>query len=294
MRLLLFGGDGQLGHEILKRARDLNFEIAAPVMSEVDIVSYEQVSFLANKFKPNIILNAAAYTAVDQAEKEKELAFSVNQEGVANIALVAKSIGARLLHLSTDYVFPGEKRNPYKEYDDTGPLNVYGESKLAGEKSALEIMTDSCLIVRTSSLHGARGHNFVHTMLKFFTEREELEVVSDQFITITWAGWLAEVLLDLSRIECQGIIHAACDGVLSWYDFACAIYKQAKEYNSAIKQKFNIIPVSAKNFSRPAKRPKYSALDCSLLAQVRGLPAINWQEGLEEHLKEIEWGKKVL
>lgn len=286
MRVLLFGGEGQLGQEFRKKSLELHLEIAAPVMSEVDISSAEQVSFLIDKLKPEVVVNCAAYTAVDPAEQNRALAFAVNRDGVLSIARAAKRVGARVIHISTDYVFPGTGNRPLSESDPVAPLNVYGESKLAGEQVLLELMPESGLVVRTSSLHGQYGSNFVHTMIKLFTEKEVIPVVDDQWMSPTWAGWLAEVLLDLVRIETSGILHASGGGATTWHAFACKIYELAREQIKGCRE-VNIKPIKALEFARPAARPMYSVFDCSRLTQVLGRAPIPWEYGLRSHLKEI-------
>ncbi len=289
MKLLLFGGSGQLGYEIISRCKDLNFKIISPVTSEVDVTLAEQVDFLVEKFTPDVVINCAAYTAVDLAETEPQRAFEINELGVKNIATAVARNNSYLVSISTDYVFDGKKGSAYQETDDTNPLNVYGKSKLAGEKVALEILGDKALIIRTSSLHGQRGNNFVHTMLRLFQEKNSLDIVNDQFMTVTWAGWLAEMVLDLTRIRASGIIHAAGEGALTWYDFAEAILELSKEHNPRIKKDFKLNPVSAANFNRPAKRPEFSALDSTKLADILGYPPITWRDGLLSHLKQINF-----
>ncbi len=289
MKLLLFGGSGQLGYEIISRCRDLNFKIISPVTSEVDVTLAEQVDFLVEKFKPDVVINCAAYTAVDLAETEQQRAFEINELGVKNIATAVARNKSYLVSISTDYVFDGKKGTAYQETDPTNPINVYGQSKLAGEKAALEILGDRALIVRTSSLHGQRGNNFVHTMLRLFQERKSLDIVSDQSMTVTWAGWLAEVILDLARLRASGVVHAAGQGALTWYDFAKEILEVSKEHNSRIPKDFQLNPISAKEFNRPAARPEYSVLDSSKLAGILGYQPISWKEGLLSHLKQIKF-----
>lgn len=288
MKILLFGGSGQLGYEVHNRARDLNFEVVSPVISEVNISEEAQVKFLIKEVKPDIILNAAAYTAVDNAEKEKEEAFRINRDGVAHIGHAAKELGCRVIHVSTDYVFDGKGKVPIREEDATNPINVYGESKLAGERVLQEIYPEGSLTVRTSSLHGQRGINFVHTMLKLFAELPVVKVVDDQIMSPTWAGWLAEVLLDLGRLSTTGVIHASCSGAISWFDFAEEILKltHAQSGSKAVLER-----IPSTDLKRPAPRPMYSVLDCSKLAGILGRSPIPWKVGLTEHLREI--GYKV-
>jgi dTDP-4-dehydrorhamnose reductase len=286
MKILLFGGAGQLGYELTKRGTDLNFQVFSPVISEIDIGSVEQTRMITERIRPEIVMNAAAYTAVDKAEAESDEAFRVNRDGARNVALAAKAIGCRCIHVSTDYVFDGLKGSALKETDPTNPQNVYGASKLAGEQLVCEALGERALIVRTSSLHGQRGENFVHTMLKLFDEKEVVKVVSDQIMSPTWAGWLAETLLDLARIPVSGILHASCEGAISWFDFAKAIQEMGTpKLAPAWKARLESIPMT--ELPRPAKRPPYSAFDTSRLAAVLGRRPIPWQDGLRNHLRDI-------
>ncbi|MFM1848306.1 MAG: hypothetical protein RL417_1780 [Pseudomonadota bacterium] len=287
MRILLFGGSGQLGYEIEKRAYDLNFEIVSPVISEVNIADLDQVVFLARKFKPELILNSAAYTAVDKAEEQRVEAFQVNRDGAAHTAEAAKAVGARLIHISTDYVFAGDGDTPLSEEAPVGPKNVYGASKLAGEEAVLDILGERALVVRTSSLHGQRGENFVHTMLKLFSERSVVRVVDDQFMSPTWAGWLAEALLDLAKLGAHGIFHASCAGAISWYDFAAEIQALADPHLSD-GSVCRLERTTVAEFPRPAPRPRYSVMDCSKLSKTLGRRPISWREGLQAHLRDIQ------
>jgi len=286
MKILLFGGAGQLGWEVRARALDLNFEVVAPIVTELDINNYEQVIFLADHSKPDVIINCAAYTAVDKAEVERDLAFAINLDGTRNVARAASKVGCRAIHVSTDYVFSGDGSVPLKESDQTGPQGVYGESKLAGELALHEELGERGLVVRTSSLHGRHGENFVHTMIKLFSEREVVKVVTDQWMSPTWAGWLAEALLDLTRIDCGGIIHASGSGGVSWFDFAAAILESIKPSvpNAA---RVRLETTTAAEFARPAPRPRYSVFDCSKLTSVLGRAPISWQDGLRNHLAEL-------
>lgn len=286
MKILLFGGDGQLGYEINKRAFDLNFEIISPVISEVDISNFDQVKYLANEFKPDLIINCAAYTAVDKAETDADNAFLINKIGAKNVAMAADLVKGRLIHISTDYVFSGDAGNtPLKEDSPTDPKNVYGKSKLAGEDEALSATSGKCLILRTSSLFGLKGVNFPATMMKLFAQGGKVKVVSDQIMSPTWAGWLAEVILDLSRIRCEGVYNASCSGQVSWFDFAKEIY-QATKLKQNYPEGLEILPVSSAEFVRPASRPKYSVMDCSKLKKTLGRELMTWQIGLKEFLKD--------
>lgn len=286
MKILLFGGNGQLGLEVQKRALDLEFEVISPVQSELDILDRQQVIYLSTKVRPDLVINCAAYTAVDQAENDAQAAFAVNADGAATVAIAAHESNAKLIHISTDYVFDGTATKPIKEADHTKPLNVYGQSKLAGEQQTLKILPNKSLIVRTSSLHGAQGQNFVHTMIKLMTEKPEIKVVRDQIMSPTWAGWLAEIILDLGRLDCCGVVHASCAGAISWFDFATAIKAKVGKKNAAV-QSCALQPTTSAEFFRPAKRPTYSVFDCQKLTSLIGRPPISWQEGLNHHLSEV-------
>lgn len=291
MKLLLYGGSGQLGFELCKRAEDLNFELVSPHESEVDICDRDQLKFLANEIRPDVIVNAAAYTAVDQAEEEEELAFRVNRDGAKYVAESAQVVDARVIHLSTDYVFSGEGGEPLMEDDKTDPISVYGQSKLAGEEEVLTMIPDSAVVVRTSSLHGKMGQNFVHTMVDLFHEREVVQVVNDQTMSPTWAGWLAEAVLDLCRVDRNGVVHACSGAAVTWFDFASEILEII---TPALKEGHSVSlePVSTEEFPRPAPRPRYSVMDVSKLEGILGRSVLPWREGLRAHLYEMGYGSE--
>jgi dTDP-4-dehydrorhamnose reductase len=286
MKIVLFGGSGQLGYELNSRATDLNFSVIAPVTSEVDVSNLNQIQFLLERFKPELIINAAAYTAVDKAETERDNAYRINCDGARHVAYAARELGARMIYVSTDYVFDGKESSPRTEEDPTNPLSVYGASKRAGEQAILETYPERSTIVRTSSLHGQRGVNFVHTMLDLFKKRDELTVVADQIMTPTWAGWLAEVILDLGRLDAFGIYHASGSGQTTWYDFALTILERAR-HTIDRPERISIKPITAAEFGRPAPRPAYSVFDTSKLSQTLGRTPIDWQRGLNAHLMDI-------
>lgn len=287
MKLLAFGGNGQLGKELEKRAALAGCSYFSSDLPQVDIVSSTQVEELIQKVRPDVIINCAAFTQVDLAEERSELADRVNRDGPANMARVAKRNSIRLLHLSTDYVFSGEGTSPLKEDDQTNPVNVYGQSKLKGEQVVLSTWKENSLVVRTASLHGQYGPNFVHTMLDLFKTKEELKVVSDQFMSPTWAGWLAEVLLQLALKPTTGILHVAGGGGVSWYEFARHILNLVRDGDAALKCQ-RIEPCSASDFVRAARRPAFSVLNCSRLTSELGIAQISWQNGVIGHLSDLE------
>lgn len=287
MKILLFGGSGQLGKEILERANDLNFELVFPTHRSVDVCSMEQVNAFVANVEPNLVINAAAYTEVDKAEDFRDEAFALNALAPLFIARAAKANGARLFHISTDYVFAGDTGMPLREDSPLNPLSVYGESKLAGEKNILEEYPENSLIIRTSSLHGQFGNNIVHTLVKLFNNRNEIKFIKDQVSSPTFAGWLAECILDLARIEVNGIIHASCKGEVSWYEFAKKTYEYALELGLTSNQ-LEILPVSSSEFETKAKRPAFSAFDVSKLETLLGREVIPWEQGLKRHMESLK------
>jgi len=286
MKILLFGGSGQLGYELKKRAEDLHFTLVSPVTKEVNITESEQVRHLAESIKPDVIINSAAYTAVDKAEQERDNAFAVNADGAKFVAEACQQVGARLIHISTDYVFDGLLGRPLKEDDPVNPVSVYGKSKLAGENYIRDVLGDRAVIMRTQALYGQKGVNFVHTMLKLFGERDELKIVDDQFVSPTWAGWLAEAVLDIVRLPASGTLHASCSGVVSWFEFATEIHRRSRGSFEG-RPMARLERTTAVELKRPAQRPVYSAIDVSKISSVLGRPPISWQDGLTQFLAEI-------
>ncbi|RME59257.1 MAG: dTDP-4-dehydrorhamnose reductase [Candidatus Dadabacteria bacterium] len=293
MRVLLFGGSGQLGYEIRKRLQQINFEVFFPSANETDITDEGEVCSIVESVRPDVVINSAAYTAVDLAESEPEKAYKINCLGALNVARCAQKINASLYFISTDYVFDGNKNTPWKEDDKPSPLNVYGKTKLAGEEAVVR-ECEKYTILRTSSLHGAKGQNFVQTMIKLFKEKEEVGVVQDQIMSPTWAGWLAEVIVDLIRTYQPhfGIVHACEAGETSWFEFAKKI-KRFLEEEGKIEVSCRVKPITTAEFPRPAKRPPYSVLNCDKLEAILNEKRPHWEQGLLSHLKEINFGKEL-
>jgi dTDP-4-dehydrorhamnose reductase len=288
MKILILGADGQVGKEIAK-INTAN-QLVLLGSSNGDITNIDLLKGAVFEAAPEVIINCAAYTAVDKAEENTKQAFLVNETGAKNIAQIAKEVGAKLIHISTDYVFgiDANRKTPYKEEDVVGPINVYGQSKLAGEEAIIKEYGQNALIVRTSSVHGVFGANFVHTMLRLMAERPEVRVVGDQVMSTTWAGWLAVVLLELAKKDFTGfdfnIINASTSGELSWYDFAAAI----RELATFPEQAARVVSITTAEYPLPAKRPAYSVLDCARLEEVLPGIRIDWLSGLKGHLKDLE------
>lgn len=250
---------------------------------ELDITYKDSVLEFIYKFKPNVVINCAAYTNVDKAEEDYERAFQVNALGPRNLAIASEAVGAKLVHISTDYVFDGKgimqdgKVIPYREYDIPNPINAYGKTKLLGENYVREFCS-KYFIIRTSWLYGENGINFVKTIIKIAKEKEKLQVVNDQVGNPTNASDLVRHVLELAFTEEYGIYHCTGNGVASWYDFACKII----EYSGI---NCTIEPVTSQQFARKAERPSYSCLDNMMLRSTIGDNMRNWEEALYDFIK---------
>jgi dTDP-4-dehydrorhamnose reductase len=297
MKLLLLGADGQVGHALERALSPLGDLIACNRTGNggrrsVDLAVVGQVAAAIEHERPDWIVNAAAYTAVDQAESEADLAFRANALALTEIAAAAQGIGAAVLHYSTDYVFPGDFRRPCREDDPTGPLGVYGESKLAGEIALREGLTRH-LILRTSWVYAARGKNFLHTMLRLAADRPQLRVVCDQLGAPTPAHQIAAVTALLIDRQSEagaarwGCYHLASAGQTSWHGFASAIIDGAVE-RGWLEKVPDVLPISTAEFPTPARRPADSRLDCSKLHAQFGLRLPDWRVGLEQVLGDME------
>ncbi len=285
MNILLFGKTGQVGSGLACHLRDLG-EIVTLDRANVDLSDLVRLEQAIINHRPNVIVNAAAYTAVDQAESDPVTAELVNAKAPEVMAKSAKKIGALLVHYSTDYVFSGNSEQPYKEDSQVDPLNVYGRTKLEGERAIAE-QTDDYLIFRTSWVYSHRGRNFFSTMLRLAREREELKVVNDQHGTPTYSNLIAAAtarILSLVRNErpgdYSGIYHMTCAGTTTWYDFAKAII----ERNG--RASVRVIPIPSSEYPTPAERPKNSTLDTSKLARRFGVQLPDWQVGLDQCLMD--------
>lgn len=275
---------GQLGFE-LKRTAPANIVLFAPTEADLDITSRDSVFACIEKEKPAVIINCAAYTAVDKAESETEKAWAVNQAGPGYLAAAARQHNALLAHISTDFVFDGSQGRPYSIEDRPNPLSVYGKSKLAGENEVLNSGAEA-LVVRTAWLYSAHGNNFVKTMLRLMKERESIGVVTDQIGTPTWANSLARVIWQLIDHNARGLFHWSDAGVASWYDFAVAIQEEA--FASGLLQKqIPIKPIATADYPLPATRPGFSVLDKTATCRLLGHQPDHWRINLRRMLKEV-------
>jgi dTDP-4-dehydrorhamnose reductase len=282
----LVGSEGMLGKELacVLATKGLAVEGTG---REIDITDKDAIlSYISGKdFK--WIINCAAYTDVDKAESEENIALKLNCEGAANLALAAKQLGAKLIHFSTDYVFSGDSVKPYKETDATAPVSAYGRTKLAGEKAVQAVLKDH-FIFRISWLYGLYGKNFVGTMLRLMQERDLISVVDDQKGSPTCALALAENLAELISKDSNafGVYHYSDEGVISWYDFAVKIYALGNKYGILIKHT-DVKPVSSSGYPTPAKRPVWSAFDKSRVKSLGFFNLNSWEQNLESYIKRI-------
>lgn len=276
MRCLVLGGTGMLGRAVVAEARSRGWAALGLSREQADVTDHERLAFWADSFRPEAVINCAAYTKVDDCESQPERAFQVNGEAVDHAAAAAGRVGARLVHVSTDYVFDGEGREPYPEDAPTGPLSVYGRSKLEGERHALAF--DKGLVVRTSWLFGPGGPNFVATMVRRIEEGKlPLRVVDDQRGCPTYTRFLAAALLDLALREVTGVVHYRNRGPASWYDFATAI---ARQWSGTAE----VVPIKTAEFPRPARRPAWSVLAVDRFEEIAGRTVEPWEQGLAEFL----------
>lgn len=283
VKILVTGANGQLGKELKQLSSTFpQFEFQFLSREDLPIHHFELVRNFFNAYHPNYLINCAAYTAVDRAESEKELAFQVNGEAVGVLAAVCKEKSCRFIHISTDYVFDGTATVPYKEDHPVNPQSVYGASKLEGEQQAFRFNPDS-IVIRTSWVYSEFGKNFVKTMLKLMQEREELNVVSDQVGSPTYAADLAAAILHIisSGKWKGGIYHYSNEGVISWYDFAVAI-KELSGFTCVVN------PIPTLQYPTPAKRPAYSVLDKSKIMATFDLPIPDWKKSLATCLERLK------
>lgn len=286
MKVLITGAAGQLGRELGRRA-PAGVEIHARSRQELDLADAESVARTVGELSPDLILNAGAYTAVDRAEQERELAFAVNAEAVGRLAVAAAESGSRLIHVSTDFVFSGAGSRPYCVDDEPDPRSVYGRSKLDGESRALEPSGGDALVIRSSWLYSRFGRNFVKTMVRLMREQGSVSVVADQIGTPTWAWNLAGAIWRAAeRPDLRGLLHVADAGVASWYDFAVAIYEEAVPLGLVLSGVV-VRPVGSEEYPTAATRPRFSVLDCRAAWRALGLEPCHWRSALRSMLSEL-------
>lgn len=286
MKALIIGGKGQLGTTLTQMVPEA-IEWRSFDLPEFDITDLKAVETVVENEKPDVIINASAYTAVDRAEEEVDLAFAVNATGPKNIALAATRSDSRLIHVSTDYVFDGTACTPYSPEATCSPLGVYGKSKRQGEINVLEVVDDP-VIFRTSWLYSQYGNNFVLTILRLINERDELKVVADQVGSPTWATTLAVAIWKIvAKTDLKGIFHWTDAGVTSWYDFAVAIAEEALTIG-LIDKLVPIYPITTADYPTLTTRPAYSVLNSTASWRDLGVEPVQWRVALRQMFETIE------
>ncbi|ABZ83399.1 dtdp-4-dehydrorhamnose reductase [Heliomicrobium modesticaldum Ice1] len=297
LTLLITGANGQVAYDLLRRLPS-HYHWVALGSNELDIRDSQQVHQRIRQIWPDWVVNLAAYTKVDLAEKEAETAYAVNMRGVEHLARALAAQRAAtgkgwLLHVSTDFVFDGCHSSPYHPEHPISPKSVYGDSKAKGEALVREWLPEAHIILRTAWVYGVHGHNFVKTILRLMSEREEVRVVADQVGTPTWSGALADVILSIirqvvDRQKCQslaGTYHFTDAGAVSWYDFAVAIAEEAAAMGYPVRAK--VLPIRTVDYPTPAQRPAYSVLDKTDTWRIFSIQPVHWREHLRKMLGEF-------
>jgi dTDP-4-dehydrorhamnose reductase len=287
--ILVTGSKGQVGQELQFLAKGSTHQFIFADVDTLDITKAAEVNDFFSEYRFDYCINCAAYTAVDKAESDIDMARTINVDGVRHLAQACAAHDTMLLHLSTDYVYHNAQNTPFKEGDATQPQGVYAQTKLDGDLAALRIHP-ATMVIRTSWVYSSYGHNFVKTMLRLGSEREQLNVVFDQIGTPTYARDLAQVLLTIilqiengrtTRSQCYGIFHFSNEGVCSWYDFAKAVFKQC---NISCE----VFPIETANYPTPAKRPPFSVLNKGKIKQTLGITIPHWEDGLARCLDAMK------
>lgn len=277
MKIAVTGANGQLGKEIARQGA--KHELILTDYDTLDVTDYSAVTAFMKTVRPDAVIHCAAYTNVDGAEADYDGAFRINAVGTQNLAAGCLETAARLVYVSTDYVFDGQTRQPYREFDSVNPQNVYGLTKQHGEEIVRQLLGRH-YIVRTAWLYG-EGSNFTRTMLNLAAKNSTLKVVNDQIGTPTSTVDLARAIYALLATDAYGTYHGTCQGQCSWYDFACEIFRQAGK-------QVKVLPVTTDEFPRPAKRPAYSVLDNYMLRMTIGDPMRNWQNALADYISGLD------
>lgn len=279
MKVLVTGVNGQLGHDIVEECQKRNIEAIGVDVKEMDITNVNQVDEVITETKPDAIIHCAAWTAVDKAEDEVEQCRKVNRDGTKNIVDVCEKLDLPLMYFSTDYVFDGQGEEPWNEYDERHPLNVYGKTKYEGELEVERLKKH--FIIRISWVFGINGGNFIKTMLRLGKERKEVSVVNDQIGSPTYTYDLARLCVDMIQTKEYGTYHATNEGICSWYEFACEIFKQAK-------MDVIVHPVDSTQFPTRAIRPKNSRMNKTELDKHGFTRLPSWQDALERYLDTLD------
>lgn len=280
MKVLVTGVKGQLGFDVMNELKKRGLEAVGADIEEMDITDEESVNRFIMAAKPDAVIHCAAYTAVDAAEENEDICRRVNADGTRNIAKVCKELDCKMIYISTDYVFDGQGSRPWEPDEERHPLNVYGQTKYEGELAVQELL-EKYFIVRIAWVFGVNGKNFVKTMLNLAQTHDTLTVVNDQYGSPTYTYDLARLLVDMVQTDKYGIYHATNEGICTWYEFACEIFKQA---NVAVK----VLPVSAAEYRAKAKRPENSRMSKEKLTENGFERLPSWQDALGRYLAVIK------
>lgn len=285
MKVLVTGASGQLGRDVVLLLEKVGHDVLACDRDQMDITNQTQCNDVISSYHPEVIIHCAAYTAVDAAETDTDGAYQVNAVGTRNVTVAAEQVGAKLIYISTDYVFDGHSTIPYQEYDDTNPQSVYGKSKRAGEW-LVQSLSSRWFVVRTSWVYGLYGNNFVKTMLKLGQEKPKLQVVHDQKGSPTYTVDLAGFLMELMATEMYGIYHASNSGTCTWYEFTQAIFEEAQT-TGGVSIQAKLEPCTTEQFPRPAPRPVNSVMD-HMSIRTNGLTELRpWRDGLKDFISSL-------
>lgn len=279
MKVLVTGAKGQLGYDVVNELKKRNLEAVGVDIEEMDITDAESVSRVIGGTAPDAVIHCAAYTAVDAAEDNIEMCRRINADGTRNIAQVCRKLGCKMVYISTDYVFDGQGERPWEPDDERHPLNVYGQTKYEGELAVQELL-EKYFIVRIAWVFGVNGKNFVRTMLRLAENNDRITVVNDQYGSPTYTYDLAKLLADMVLTEKYGVYHATNEGICTWYDFACEIFRQAGV-------KAEVVPVSASEYKAKAKRPENSRMSKQKLTDNGFERLPTWQNALKRYLEAV-------
>lgn len=285
MKIVVIGNAGQLSYELV---RILGEDTICLGPEDTDITRFDVLSKTLSQLAPDVIINAAAYTAVDKADEEQELCHAINATAVGNLAKYCKQAGAFLVHVSTDYVFNGHKGSPYLPTDPIEPQGAYGKTKAEGEKALLDILPEASCLIRTAWVYSVHGNNFVKTMLKLMADKPQLTVIDDQIGTPTWARGLADACVSAAKNKKVGVYHWTDEGVASWYDFALAIQELGIE-KGFLDSAIPVLPIPSSQYPTPAKRPHYSVLDKQSAREAFATcKPIHWRKQLSSMMDELK------
>lgn len=285
MKVLVTGAAGQLGRETVLAFQAQGVEVTGIDRDELDFAQPQRVAEAIASHRADWVINCAAYTQVDKAESEQDLAFAVNRDAARGVAEGVAETGGRLVHVSTDFVFAGEQSHPYREDDAAGPLGVYGQSKWEGEQAVRQVIPDA-IVLRTAWVYGGHGHNFVKTMLRLAAERDELAVVDDQVGTPSWTADIVKAIASLMDANASGVFHFTDEGIASWYDFAHEMVAQARGLGMPVKAK-RVRPIPTVAYPTPARRPAYSVLSKEKIRAILSYDIPHWKDSLRGMLETL-------